>query len=92
MGQTFMTFDKACTTPDSCSFGLHQVNCCGSDAAIGFNHAQLANFTTAEASWDKTCTACQCQAGDTLAEDGKTCGKGAITVSCDNGMCTTHCR
>src|SRR6185369_2057340 len=32
-GQAFSTFTKACTNSDSCSFGLHQLNCCGSQLA-----------------------------------------------------------
>jgi len=90
-GQAFSTFTKACTNSDSCSFGLHQLNCCGSQLAIGFNHSVVASFQAAEAAWEATCSACACAAAAPLVEDGKSC-KGTIGASCDNGMCTTHCK
>jgi hypothetical protein len=90
-GQMFPMFDKGCTNTDSCVFGMHQISCCGSQEAIGFNHAQLAAFTAAEAAWEATCGACGCPAALPLAEDGKMCMQANITVSCDNGRCTTTC-
>ena len=87
----FAAFDKGCTTSDNCSDGFHQVDCCGSLHAIGFNHAQRDAFTAAETAWDATCAACGCAAQPTLAEDGKSCAMNAVTVTCDTGMCTTHC-
>jgi hypothetical protein len=90
-GQGFPTFDKACTNTQSCSFGLHQTNCCGSQVAVGFNHSEHDAFTTAEMAWDATCPACGCAAAPLMAEDGKSCTMQMITSTCDNGMCMTHC-
>jgi hypothetical protein len=90
-GNPFPTFPKGCTGADNCSFGLHQVDCCGSFVAIGFNHAYYDGFNQAEQSWEQTCPACGCAAQPTLAEDGRSCLSTAVVVSCDNLMCTTHC-
>jgi hypothetical protein len=90
-GQAFPTFDKGCTDSTNCSDGFHQVDCCGSLVAVGFNHAQRDTFNTAEQTWELTCPACGCAAQPTQAEDGKTCAMNVVTVTCDTGMCTTHC-
>jgi hypothetical protein len=87
----FPTFDKGCTSTDNCSDGFHQVDCCGSLVAVGFNHAQRDAFDAAEQAWETTCPACGCAAQPLKADDGKTCAMNAVTVSCDSGMCTTHC-
>jgi hypothetical protein len=85
------TFDRGCTLPDNCVIGFHQVDCCGSLVAVGINHSQRDVFDAAEMTWDQTCPACGCAAQPTLAEDGKSCAMAMVTVSCDTGMCTTHC-
>jgi hypothetical protein len=90
-GTAFATFDKACTDATNCSFGLHQINCCGSEEGIGFNHAQRAAFTAAEATWDASCAKCGCAAQPLRAEDGKTCDAAAITVMCMSNQCVTRC-
>jgi hypothetical protein len=86
----FMTFDRGCTNNDSCSFGMHQLSCCGSQQAIGFNHAQTNAFAAAEIAWEATCPGCACPAALPIDDEGKTCNA-MPTVSCDNGMCFTHC-
>ena len=87
-----MMFTRACTTSTSCSFGLHQTDCCGTRKAIGFNHDQTMAFGIAEAAWEATCPACGCAEGPTTADDGSTCMPNVMpTVTCDNNVCTTHC-
>jgi hypothetical protein len=90
-GQGFPTFTKACTNTMSCSFGLHTINCCGTQMALGFNHDQRDAFTAAETAWDATCPQCGCPQQPLTAEDGKSCTMQMITVTCDNSICTTHC-
>jgi hypothetical protein len=85
-------FDRGCTGNDTCGQGLHQINCCGTKQAIGFNHAQTTAFDAAESAWEMTCPACGCAEGPTTDDEGKTCDPGKMpTVSCDNGECHTHC-
>jgi hypothetical protein len=91
-GQPFPTFTKACTNTMSCSFGFHQVDCCGTFVAVGFNHDQRSAFDAAETAWEATCPACGCAAQPTKADDGKTCAMNVVTVECTNGgMCLTRC-
>jgi hypothetical protein len=90
-GATFPTFNKACVDATTCVFALHQLDCCGSQEAIGFDHGQRDAFATAEATWDTTCAACQCAAQPLKAEDGTTCSMARLTVACTGGMCTTKC-
>jgi hypothetical protein len=90
-GGTFPTFAKTCLDNPGCAIGMHQLNCCGSQLAIGISFAEQARFMTAEAAWDATCPACGCPATLPSAEDGKMCMVDGITVRCDNGRCTTHC-
>ena len=71
-GQPFPTLDKGCTDSTNCSDGFHQIDCCGTLVAVGFNHAQRDTFNTAEQTWELTCPACGCAAQPTKAEDGKT--------------------
>ncbi len=93
----FPTYEKGCTTNDNCSFGLHQVDCCGTLSAIGFNHSFKTAFDSAEQTWQASCPACGCMAGPTKAESGMTCDQGKIGVKCDTsgtggtGKCTTFC-
>jgi hypothetical protein len=70
---------------------MHRLNCCGSQQAIGINHAQRDAFDVAETAWDSTCGACACPATLPQADDGMLCAQMSIRVTCDNGMCTTHC-
>jgi hypothetical protein len=92
---TFPTFDKGCTDTPNCVIGLHQIDCCGTLVAIGFNHAFRDAFDQAEAAWRQACPAlCGCVAGPTRAEDGKVGSSQNVRVQCDsigNGMraCTT---
>jgi hypothetical protein len=90
-GSTFPTFERGCTNSTSCSFGVHQLNCCGSTQAIGFNHSQRDAFDMAEANWRLGCPACGCAAAPLIDDQGVTCTTADPTVSCDSGMCHTHC-
>lgn len=85
---TFPTFDKGCTYDFNCSYGLHQLDCCGSRLAIGFNHSQATAFDAAEKSWEMTCPMCGCATKPTAAEDGST--NTTFYVKCDSGKCMTH--
>jgi hypothetical protein len=69
---------------------------CGGGTAFptfdkGCTDAQKDAFDTAEQAWDQTCAMCGCAAQPLKAEDGKTCAMNVVTVTCDTGMCTTHC-
>jgi hypothetical protein len=94
---SFPTFDNGCTSTQNCSFGLHQVNCCGTLIAIGFNHAYRSAFDSAEATWRQACPAnCSCDPGPTQADDGSFGNAQDVAVRCDwsqgssVGRCLTY--
>lgn len=87
---TFPKFIKGCGTTENCSFGLHQIDCCGSKVAIGFNHSERTRFDEIEKAWQSTCPACDCREKPTLAEDGKT--GTTFGVACVEGQCRTFVR
>ena len=90
-GSSFPKFDRACGADVNCSIGIHQIDCCGSHAALGFNHAGRNAFDAAEAAFRVVCPAnCKCAIRPTICDDGKTAPENMITVSCDKGVCTTH--
>jgi hypothetical protein len=88
----FPMYDRGCGGNVNCVIGYHEVDCCGTLRATGFNHAFRTAFDTAEAAWRMGCGMCNCPPGPTLCDDGKTAmGMQGVTVTCDNGMCQTHC-
>lgn len=85
---SFPTFDKTCAADSDCVTKLHQINCCGTQVAIGVAKSQSAAFDAAEAScaWPM----CGCATMPTKAEDGNTSETGGpIPVECDDGKCMT---
>jgi hypothetical protein len=91
-GMPFPTFDKTCLNPAGCFVGMHQLNCCGSQLAIGVSFVEQQAFMSAEMSWEASCPGCVCPARLPEAEDGKMCMAANIYVLCDAGKCTTHCK
>jgi len=85
--------EKACETEGDCTFSLHQLSCCGSMAAIGYNVKSGPTFATAESACRVTYPGCGCPASPTTTEDGLTAGSpGEIGVLCKVGKCTTYVR
>jgi hypothetical protein len=51
---------------------FHQIDCCGSEIAIGIGQAQQSKFNSAEDAWRAASTPCNCAPRPTRAEDGTT--------------------
>lgn len=87
----FPTFDKSCTDSSQCTFGLHQINCCGSQLALGFNVAEKARFDADEKLCRSEYPPCGCPAAPTKTEDGQTWDgvKTIISVCTASGCQTT---
>jgi hypothetical protein len=88
---------KACTSAQACTEKLHQLNCCGSELAVGLNHAFVNAFGKCEAAWDAKFPGCGCAAAPTMTENGDTLGQGGtIVVECVDirsngvGVCRTR--
>lgn len=86
----FPSFDKTCSDSSQCSFGLHQVNCCGSQLALGFHVAESARFAAAEKQCRGQYPPCACPAAPTKTEDGQTWdGVRTIIATCTAKGCMT---
>lgn len=85
----FPTFAKACSADGECAIAAHQINCCGTKAAIGIQAATSADFAAAEQACEAQYPKCKCAAAPTKAEDGKSEQDGAIKVHCAAGQCAT---
>jgi hypothetical protein len=87
----FPSFSKACAVPADCAIGFHQINCCGTQQAIGIAASEQAAFAAAEATCASQYPGCGCAGGPTTAEDGKAAdmGNAQIQVACTGGACTT---
>lgn len=86
---SFPGFVKGCTNTPSCVSKLHQIDCCGTMAAIGINHSDSAAFDAAEAAWEASCPRCKCPPGPTVAEDGKTGLNIDVKINCESQTCKT---
>lgn len=87
---TFPQFDRTCGIVDDCDIGFHQIDCCGSRAAIGINSGERDNFDGAEANCEAQYPPCGCAPRPTSAEDGQqTRDESRISVRCANGECRT---
>jgi len=89
-GSIFPEFDDTCSADADCMVALHQINCCGTQIAIGINVAEGADFKAAEAICQGQYPGCGCAQFPTEADDGNT---GYLledfAASCMDGACWT---
>ena len=86
----FPEFDDECSRPDDCAAVLHQIDCCGTEAAIGINAGELAAFEAAEAICREGYPRCRCATRPTEAQDGRIVRDMAdLGVTCRDGACRT---
>jgi len=85
----FPTFSKACGADGDCAFGKHQINCCGTQIAVGLAKSDLDAFQQAEAICEPQYPQCGCATFPTKAEDGGSEIDGEIQVGCLAGACMT---
>jgi hypothetical protein len=92
----FPTFDRTCRTDSDCTIGMHLINCCGAQVALGLASSQAAAFAGAEAICDPMYGGCGCFSGNVTADDGEMApggsGASAILVHCNAGKCETSVR
>jgi hypothetical protein len=88
----FPAFDKSCETDQDCTFGLHQVNCCGGLRAVGFNLDELDRFRKAESLCQSQYPPCGCFDCRIITEDESAFCQGSgwkVLVRCQAGQCMT---
>jgi len=88
-GASFPLLEKACAVASDCFVALHQVSCCGTEAAIGLSVASQDAFDRAEATCAGAYPGCGCASLPTQAEDGRSVVDGAIQVDCREERCVT---
>ena len=81
-------FERACATAADCALLHHQLDCCGSEVALGVSSAGL----TAGQQLERACVAvaphCRCAALPSVAEDGKVFPEAAaLQLRCTAGKC-----
>jgi hypothetical protein len=88
---SFPSFAGPCTTDGDCTAVLHQVDCCGKFAAIGILADRQAAFATAEATCEHQYPACDCDPGQTTAQDGQVVpAPGDLGAACKAGQCSSY--
>ncbi len=89
-GASFPTFEKACVKASDCVVEMHQLNCCGTQAALGITKSGASRFKAAEKVCDAQFPKCGCATQQPKAEDG-TVGRSAgdFVAKCVNRECTT---
>lgn len=87
----FPPIEDACTTDLDCAAVLHQVDCCGTEEAIGISTGWAAAFAGIEARCRDEYYRCRCATRPTRAQDGNVLTEDAtLGVSCLAGRCRTH--
>lgn len=84
----FPSFAIICSSDTDCFVGIHQLDCCGTKAAIGLATTQQAAFSAAEALCAQQFPKCKCLQQPTMAEDGYTTADSGFKAVCQAGLCT----
>lgn len=84
----FPEFDRSCAATSDCALVLHQLDCCGSLAALGISADVARLFAAAEAVCRLQYPECDCAPKPTVADDGNSSpDTDAIAVTCLEGQC-----
>ncbi len=85
--------DDRCTIDSDCVLGIHQTDCCGNTAAVGFNHAERTRFDTLEPLCAASYPGCGCPQGPTRTDSGETAlDASTILVACVSAGPTRRCQ
>ncbi len=86
------TLNRVCTTDLDCAGDLHQINCCGTHAAIGMNVSEVASFSELEATCAASYPRCRCAVFPTQTDSGETLEvEGDLQVACVSRGPTNIC-
>jgi hypothetical protein len=82
-----------CAADGSCAFALHQINCCGTLAAVGFNVSENETFAAAEDACRASYPRCRCLAGPTMTDSGEIASDiSVVQVGCITQGPAKYCR
>ena len=87
----FPTYNEGCTVDANCSFGLHQLDCCGSLDAVAFNHDLKKQFEQDESAW-RVCkpAICDCLVKPTTTDKAPLGPNGTAEAFCQKGVCLSR--
>ena len=87
------SLDQGCTADSDCAFGVHQIDCCGSTLAVGFNSAERGRLDALEPTCVATLPPCGCDPGPTRTDSGEDMLDGAPNlVACVSVGPTRRCK
>lgn len=87
---TFPSFARACTKDTDCVAVEHEINCCGTQVALGIRADQQSAFAAAEAICRGQYPGCGCASQATTADDGtKFDGTHPARAVCVDSVCTS---
>ena len=91
-GYTTPSFSKACVKATDCVVVMHQIDCCGTQIAIGVAAGEQTRFVAEEKTCAATYPMCGCATQTTKTEDGSSLDMGGdpAAVDCVGGVCTTY--
>lgn len=88
---SFPELSRACNTTDDCAFGLRQIDCCGSNRAVGIATSEIDRFARGASICSSQFPECDCIPRGTETEDGELATReDHIVVECVQGACTTR--
>jgi len=88
----FPAWLDTCKVDSDCVVAQHQINCCGTNVALGINACAKDKFAAAEATCEGQYPGCGCASFATLAQDGFS-GFGADDIfgaKCTGGVCQSY--
>lgn len=86
-----VAFDTACVRDTDCALVFHQLDCCGSLAALGISTSDWARFNANEAACRTQQDACECAPMSTTTQDGASSEDFArLGAHCLAGQCRSR--
>ena len=82
--------NTACTEPSDCRLVFHQVDCCGSQEALGINESEATQYQQLENMCVASEPTCDCIPEETVAQDGNSGPGYRIAVDCVGGQCESY--
>ncbi len=88
--QVFPTFERACSSAAACFVAHHQIDCCGTQVALGISLSEKSRFEAAEATCRLQHARCACTPAPTRTDTGQIApNPQQISVDCRAQICTT---
>ncbi len=89
---SFPVWSDTCKVDSDCAVAQHQINCCGTNVALGINVCAKDKFAAAEATCQGQYPGCGCASFATLAQDGFSAfgADDIFGAKCTAGLCQSY--